>query len=155
MDNSSNNMLDQLVVFDRLEIGPVKVEKKKISAPYTIYKKDIADSIELIYSYEEEVFDPEDESHLNLASMILAQVAINYGLFCKKIVFNGLFDETDKSVIKDWVENTSREIYVKKFLEPNPFLIGDAVNLPAKKLKKYSYAELEFVDDNQEPIKTS
>ncbi|MCB9208409.1 MAG: creatininase family protein [Ignavibacteriales bacterium] len=148
-------MLDQLVVFDRLEIGPVKVEKKKISAPYTIYKKDIADSIELIYSYEEEVFDPEDESHLNLASMILAQVAINYGLFCKKIVFNGLFDETDKSVIKDWVENTSREIYVKKFLESNPFLVGEVANLKPVKQKKYTYAELEFVEANQEPVKTS
>ena len=135
LEENKNN-LEKLVVFDRLEVGPIKIEKKRIVAPYTIFKKDFSDYIELIYSYEEDVFDPEDDSHLNLASMIAAQVAINYGLFCKKITFNGLYDNTDQNVIKDWMENTAREIYVKKFLEPNPFLIGDAVNLPAKKLKK-------------------
>ena len=153
-ESISPNNLQKLVVFDRLEIGPVKIEKKKISAPYTIYKNDVTDSIDLIYSYEEEVFDPSDDSHLNLASMILSQVAINYGLFCKKIVFNGLFDDTDKSVIKEWMENTAREIYVKKFLEPNPFLIGDAKKLEPVKLKKYSSAELEFISSDQGPINT-
>ena len=154
-ESISPNNLQKLVVFDRLEIGPVKIEKKKISAPYTIYKNDLTDSIDLIYSYEEEVFDPSDDSHLNLASMILSQVAINYGLFCKKIVFNGLFDDTDKSVIKEWMENTAREIYVKKFLEPNPFLIGDTKKLEPVKLKKYSSAELEFISSDQGPINTA
>ncbi len=154
-ESITQNYLMKLVVFDRLEIGPIKIEKKKISAPYTIHKGDFTDSIDLIYSYEEEVFDPNDDSYLNLASMILSQVAINYGLFCKKIVFNGLYDDTDKSVIKEWMENTAREIYVKKFLEPNPFLIGDVKNLEPVKLKKYSYAELEFIDSDQGPIKTA
>ena len=68
-ESISPNNLQKLVVFDRLEIGPVKIEKKKISAPYTIYKNDLTDSIDLIYSYEEEVFDLSDDSYLNLASM--------------------------------------------------------------------------------------
>jgi creatinine amidohydrolase/Fe(II)-dependent formamide hydrolase-like protein len=42
------------------------------------------------------------------------------------------------------LENTAREIYVKKFLEVNPFLIGDFKNLPVQKLKRYSQTELFF-----------
>jgi hypothetical protein len=148
-EKAEGKLLD-LVVFDRLEIGPVKVEKKKISAPYTIFKENFSDSIDLIYSYEENVFNPSDDSHLNLASMILAQVALNYGLFCQKIVFKGLYDDTDKNILKDWMENTSREIYVKKFLEPNPFLIGNASELPPIKQKKYTFAELEFEEFDHE-----
>lgn len=155
IDSEERTQIEKLVVIDKLEVGPVKVEKKKISATYTIYKKDFQDSIDLIYSYEEEVFDPTSESHLNLASIILSQVALNYGLFCKQIVFTGLFDDTDKNVIRDWMENTSREIYVKKFLEDNPFLIGDALNMPVLKLKKYTYAEVLFSESSQEPISTS
>lgn len=155
LEENIDNSLKDLVVFERLEVGPVKIEKKKISAPYTIFKKDESDSIDLIYSYEENIFDPSDDSHLNLASIILSQVALNYGLFSKKIVFKGLFDETDKNVLKEWMENTSREIYVKKFLEPNPFLIGNTANMPAIKQKKYTNAEIEFVDTNHEPVKTS
>ena len=50
-ENISQNYLEKLVVFDRLEIGPIKIEKKKISAPYTIYKNDVTDSIDLIYTF--------------------------------------------------------------------------------------------------------
>lgn len=155
--NKSISEIDELSildVFDSLEVGPIKIEKKRFIAPYTITKKKKKETSELIYSYEEEVFDPSDESHQNLVSMIAAQVAINYGLFCKKIIFNGLYDNVDKRVIKDWVENTAREIYVKKFLEPNPFLIGEAKKLPAVKLKSYLRAELEFPETDQEPVKT-
>lgn len=154
-EHGSASELQNLIVIDKLEVGPIKIEKKKISAPYKIYKSDFTDSIDLIYNYEEDVFDPKENADLNLASIILSQVALNYGLFCKKIVFNGLFDDTDKHVIRDWMENTSREIYVKKFLEENPFLIGDALNLPAIKLKKYTAAEIIFSDLDQEPIKTT
>ena len=143
-----------LGIFDSLEVGPIKIEKKRFVAPYTITRKNKKETSELIYSYEEEVFNRNDESHQNLVSMIAAQVAINYGLFCKKIIFNGLYDNVDRRVIKDWMENTAREIYVKKILEPNPFLIGEAKNLPAIKLKSYLRAELEFTETDQEPVKT-
>ena len=49
--------------------------------------------------------------------MIGAQVALNYGLFCRKIVFHGIFDGTDRRFLSDMAQNTAREIYVKKFLE--------------------------------------
>ena len=95
------NELRILEVFEVLEIGPIKIEKDRFIAPYTITKDGKKDSSDLIYSYEEEVFDPSNESHQNLVSMIAAQVAVNYGLFCKKIVFNGLYDSVDKKVIKE------------------------------------------------------
>jgi creatinine amidohydrolase/Fe(II)-dependent formamide hydrolase-like protein len=90
------------------------------------------------------VFDPERPESRNLADMIAAQVALNYGLFCREIVFNGLFEKTDRQFLRAMAENTAREIFVKKFLEPNPFLVGDAARLPAVKPKAYLRARLSF-----------
>ncbi len=94
------------------------------------------------------------EASENLANLILAQVALNYGLFCKKIIFHGLFDNTDKNALRDWAENTAREIYVKKFMEPNPFLIPEFQNFPLFKLKSYLNAKLEFPELDEEPVNT-
>jgi hypothetical protein len=133
-----------LLAFDRLEIGPVKVERKRLSTPYRLFYNGTEDRIDLIYTYEEAVFDPADPAGHNLAAMVGAQVAFNYGLFCKKIVFRDAFDNADIRFIRDMMENTSREIYVKKFLEPNHYLIGEAAHLPMEKKPRYLEAELEF-----------
>ena len=144
-----NDPLAILQVFDRLEVGPVKLEKNKLTAPYTLYWDDQQDSRDLVYSYEEEVFLPDDSSHKNLADMIAAQVALNYGLFCREIVFHGIFDPVDQRFLRDIAENTSREIYVQKFLEENPFLQGAAAELPIVKQKNYSRAKLVFPNVNR------
>ncbi|MGB5849769.1 MAG: creatininase family protein, partial [Ignavibacteriaceae bacterium] len=146
--------LKQLIVIDRLEVGPVRLEANRLIAPYTVVQKDKKDTMDLIYKYEENVFDMADEASVNLASMIAAQVAINYGLFCKKIIFNGLYDSTDQRLIKDMMENTAREIYVKKFLEHNPFLIGSAAKLPVIKMKSYLQTKLQFNSIDNEPVNT-
>lgn len=140
-------------MFDRLEVGPVKVEGKRLTAPYLLTYQGKEDTFDLIYNYEEEVFNPADLLYQNLANMIAAQVALNYGLFCKRMVFRGYFDETDRRFILDMAENTAREIYVKKFLEPNPFLVGEAAQLalaPEKK-PRYLQAQLEFPDSDFAP----
>jgi len=144
--NEDADALLKLVVFDELHIGPVVLSGKKLTAPYSLRYADKEDQIDLIYSYEEEVFQPDDSVSQNLASMIAAQVALNYGLFCKKIVFHGVYDNIDQRFLRDMAENTAREIYVKKFLEPNPFLMGEVSDLPVIKQKKYSAAELVFPD---------
>lgn len=149
-ENENNNFLKKLVVFDELRIGPVVLSNKKLTCPYTLLYGGKEDRIDLVYSYEEDVFHPDDPVSQNLASMIAAQVALNYGLFCKKIVFQGVYDNIDQRFLKDMAENTAREIYVKKFLEPNPFLIGSAAELPVIKQKKYSTAELVFPDSKSE-----
>jgi len=136
--------LKVLVVFDSLEVGPVRVEARRLVAPYRIVTAGRSESTELIYTFEEKVFDPREPESRNLAEMIAVQVALNYGLFCRKMVFYGSFDELDRRFIRAMAENTAREIYVKKFLAPNPFLVGEAARLPAVKQKYYLRAALEF-----------
>ena len=138
--------LAALQVIDRLAIGPVRLETKRLVAPYRLQTGGRSDSVDLIYSFEEPVFDPQDPGALNLAAMMAAQVALNYGLFCREIVFHGPYDALDRRFLRTMAENTAREIYVKKFLEPNPFLVGDAARLPAVKRKTYLQARLRFSD---------
>ena len=142
-----NHGLETLIVFDALEIGPVKLETRRLTAPYKLVIGDRVEQTELIYTYEEDVFEPRDLASQNLASMIAAQVALNYGLFCKEIIFHGCFDQTDRVMLKQMAENTAREIYVIKFLQPNPFLQGPAANLPVIKQKSYLQAAFSFPDD--------
>jgi len=146
-NNLINNSLESLRVIDTLKIGPVTLEKNRLIAPYSVYIKDKIATLSLIYKYEENVFNPVDPGDQNLANMIAAQVALNYGLFCREIIFNGTFDQQDKRFIKDMMENTSREIYVKKFLEPNPFVKVNSINLTAKKHSHYTTATVNFVSD--------
>jgi creatinine amidohydrolase/Fe(II)-dependent formamide hydrolase-like protein len=136
--------LSILEIFDRLEVGPIKLEAKRLIAPYRLKWNGKEEQTELIYTYEEDVFDSSGPEAVNLASMIAAQVAINYGLFCRSMVFNGIFDDIDRRFIRDMAENTAREIYVKKFLEPNPFLVGEAARLQPVKKQKYLRAAIEF-----------
>jgi len=139
--------IESLLVIDRLEVGPVQLERKRVVAPYTVHRGRKRDSMELIYRYEEAVFDPDDPAALNLASVVTAQVALNYGLFCREIVLRGPFDRNDRKLLIEMAANTAREIYVKKFLEPNPFLVGKASSLKPEKRDNYLVAEVLFPDD--------
>ena len=77
-----NSDLNILKVITKLEVGPVKIDTRRLVAPYKITQNNKQDSIEHIFCFEEDVFDPNEPESINLASMIVAQVAINYGLFC-------------------------------------------------------------------------
>jgi uncharacterized NAD-dependent epimerase/dehydratase family protein len=140
--------LEGLLAIDRLEVGPVKVERQRVTAPYSIVQNGAVDSIDFTYRFEEEVFEPGDFSSRNLASMMAAQIALNYGLFCRTILLRGSYDETDRHFLKYMLRNTAREIYVKKLLEHNPFLIRDFVPLQAERRSSYAQAELMFSDDD-------
>lgn len=133
-----------LQVFESLQVGPVKLEPRRMISPYRLIWKGGEDQTQLIYRFQEDVFDPQDEVSHNLASVMAAQVAMNYGLFCRSIVFSGTYDAVDRRFIADMSENTAREIYVKKFLQHNPFLIGEVARLPAVKKGRYLSASLEF-----------
>jgi hypothetical protein len=138
--------LDILCVIDRMDVGPVRVERNRLICPYRVTCNGKTETEELIYRFEEGVFAPDEAASLNLASIISAQVGLNYGLFCKEIVLHGLFDRHDQRFIKEAAENTAREIFVKKFLEPNPFLIGEAATLKPVKPRNFLRAELLFED---------
>jgi len=143
-EKNQSDPLDALVAIDRLEVGPVRLEPQRVVAPYHVIQGDQTSTFEFIYRFEEPVFDPAEADSQNLAAMMAAQPALNYGLFCRKIVFHGLFDNQDRRFLRGMAENTAREVYVKKFLEPNPFLMGEAAHLPVVKKKSYMTARLIF-----------
>lgn len=142
--SEQHDVFSDLLVFDRLEIGPVRLEHSRLIAPYRLSWGEKSESTELIYRYEQPVFDPDSAESRNLADMIAAQVALNYGLFCRTLVFNGNYDRLDRKFIRAMAENTAREIYVKKFLEPNPFLVGKFASAAAVKKPKYLQAQIVF-----------
>jgi hypothetical protein len=137
--------LAPLIAFDNLEVGPVQLEKKRLVCPYRIRSHTAESSCRLIYSYEEPVFEPSDAASRNLAGMIAAQVAVNYGLFCRRIRFRGFFDSKDRRLLADMTENTAREIYVNKILAENRFLVG-LHRLSPETNGPYTQARLEFDD---------
>jgi creatinine amidohydrolase/Fe(II)-dependent formamide hydrolase-like protein len=144
--DSAKDPLADLEIFDRLIVGPIKIESRRLIAPYRLVWGGREESIDLIYSYEESVFKPDEPESHNLASIIAVQLALNYGLFCRSLVFHGTFDNRDRKFIKEMAENTAREIYVKKFLEPNPFVLGATAHLPVVKQSKYLRSIIEFPD---------
>jgi creatinine amidohydrolase/Fe(II)-dependent formamide hydrolase-like protein len=138
---------DPLLVIDRLEVGPIKVEPRRVTAPYTVVRAGVTETTNLIYRFEEDVFDASPASH-NLAAMMTAQVALNYGLFCERLVFRGNYDPSDMKFIRNFTEHTAREIYVNKFLMPNEFLVGAAGELQPRRKERYSRAAIEFEAGN-------
>lgn len=137
-----------LVVFQTLRIDNLIVEPKRVKASYTLIKKDGSKvQNELIYSYNDTYLNAKSAADVNLASMMVAQVALNYGLFFENIVFDGLFDETDKRFILDMTENTSREILVHKFFAKNEFLKPPFDGIQPEKLERYTAAKIEFTNN--------
>jgi creatinine amidohydrolase/Fe(II)-dependent formamide hydrolase-like protein len=147
---SEGGPLNPLGVIRRLEVGPVRVERQRVVAPYTVIQDRRTDTIELIYRYEDTVFSPDEWASQNLSSMVTAQVALNYGLFCDEIVFHGSFDQHDKRFIEEMARNTAREIFVNKFLEHNPFLRGPAQELPPLRRDNYLRAQIVFSSEGEE-----
>ncbi|MGB5573045.1 MAG: creatininase family protein, partial [Thermoanaerobaculia bacterium] len=136
--------LSVLQVIDKLTVGPVITKTNQLIAPYAVTNNGSTHEKELSYRYEEEVFDPEDPASSNLASMIAVQVALNYGLFCKEIVFRGHFDATDRRFVQEMLANTAREIYVKKIQQPNAFLTPEFAGLPLERRDNYVNARVLF-----------
>ncbi|MGW8283698.1 MAG: creatininase family protein, partial [Gemmatimonadota bacterium] len=140
------NPLEPLIVLDRLEVGPVEVTTRGLKMPYRVSKGERTEETILAYRFEEDVFDPSDAGSVNLASMVGAQVALNYGLFCHEIVFRGPFDEHDRRFLVEMAQNTACEIYVNKILMPNP-LLTEAARVPVVRRSSYLQARVAFPDD--------
>ncbi|MFC2089525.1 hypothetical protein ACFLT1_02020 [Bacteroidota bacterium] len=139
--------LRDFIVHKKLTIGNIKVEAKKVSAEYCIHRFDAKIlSYEFSYVYENNHFDPESYSDVNLACMMLAQVALNYGLFFEEIEFDGLFDAADERFIREMTENTSVEILINKLLTENPFLHSSYKKLEFVKQEIYTAASIRFMN---------
>ncbi|MCB0842473.1 MAG: hypothetical protein KDE26_04310 [Bacteroidetes bacterium] len=139
------SVIRDLVVFKKLTVSQILIEPKRVKAIYTLQKNDQTEvSNELIYSYDNPYFDKKNPKDVNLASMMVAQVALNYGLFCEIIEFGGLYDEVDRRFLTAMMENTSREIFVNKFLFKNEFLKPPFDQIQPQQMKRYTAAELVF-----------
>lgn len=139
--------LQSFKVLKKLSVRNIVIEPKKVKAEYCIEKGNGEVFInELIYSYEHTYFNKKDSEDINLASVMLAQVAMNYGLFFEIIEFDGLFDQADQRFIIEMTENTSREILVNKLLIKNEFLKAPFNELKAEKFNKYTQAEIRFIN---------
>ena len=138
--------LSKLGVIDTLEVGPVQVQPARLVMPYKVHQGKAEHEFNLIYRWEESVFEPQTPWAQNLASFIGAQVALNYGLFCNRLVFHGPFDHHDQTLLREMASNTAREIFVNKLLMPNPFLKDAATEFEPTRRRSYLLAELEFPD---------
>lgn len=139
--------LKDFVVIRKLKVSDIRVEPKKVRARYSVERFDgTIDSNDLIYSYEEAYFDRKKTADINLASMMVAQVALNYGLFCETIEFDGLYDKNDRDFLDAMLENTSREILTNKLLVDNEFILPPYKSLSIAKAKRYTQASLSFIN---------
>ena len=140
-------MLKEFVVIRKLSVGNIRIEPKRVMAQYNVEHLDgHTESYELIYSYDKSYFDPKRAADVNLVCMMLAQVALNYGLFCETMEFDGLYDKVDRRFLADMLENTSREILTNKLLIDNQFILPQYKPLSIEKRDRYTQAELVFVN---------
>ena len=145
--------ISALVVFKKLLIHELVIEPKRVKATYAVIKKDGSEvNNQLIYSYNSSYFDTNNPKDVNLASMMVAQLALNYGLFFEEIVFDGLFDHTDQRFLKDMMENTSREILVLKFYGKNEFLKPPYNALEVATQSEYTAAKIQFVNSDYQNL---
>src|SRR5210317_2074923 len=115
--------LESFKVHRKLSFYNLQVEPKKVKITYSVEKHSgEIDYFQLLYTYEHPCFSKKNPADVNLASMMLAQVALNYGLFFEEIEFDGLYDKTDQQFLKSMMENTSIEILTNKILVKNEFL---------------------------------
>lgn len=137
--------LESFKVLRKLSVKNIHIEPKKVKGTYCVENfLGEETSFELIYSYASNFFDKNKPADVNLASMMLAQVALNYGLFFETIEFDGLFDKTDQRFIIDMMESTSREILTNKLLIKNEFIKPPFNDLKPEKRAFYTQSELIF-----------
>jgi hypothetical protein len=136
--------LSVLDVVDRLTVGPTVVEPDRIRTGYAVTVRGTTSRTALTCKFEEPVLAPADPAARNLAALIGAQPALNYGLFCREIVFDDPFDDRDIRFLEEFARNTAREIYVNKLLRPNPFIVADVGGLPADPGIEFLRARLRF-----------
>lgn len=143
---NSPDALRELLVIDRLDVELSRLEPNRVTAMYQVTAGGKTGTKEFTYRYTEDVFDPDDPGDRNLATMMAAQPALNYGLFCREIVVHGPLDKHDRRFLRTYAAHTAREIYVHKFMTANPFLTGSAVDMPLVRQNSYLQAELVFPD---------
>lgn len=136
--------LEQYRVIDAMEVGPVQVTPVSLRTRCRLLVDGVTHETTFSYRFKEPVFPRDDAAAVNLAAMMSVMPVLNYGLFCRRITFHDDFDQTDRRFLTDMMENTSREIVVKKLHEENCFLLPGWQLPHIPRLERYTQAELVF-----------
>jgi creatinine amidohydrolase/Fe(II)-dependent formamide hydrolase-like protein len=140
-----------LEILDRIVVRRPRLEPRRATAELRIEpKRGRPQRAEIGFSYEEDVFRRGDPAADNLAALATAQVALNYGLFAREIVFEGLLDASDIELLTAAARNTAAEIYVHKIAAPNPFLDPRITSQPF--VPRRNYLRARIVADMARPI---
>jgi creatinine amidohydrolase/Fe(II)-dependent formamide hydrolase-like protein len=141
----------RLEVLRRIVVTRPRVERRRITSQLIVEpKRGAAERTELGFAYEEDVFQPGDPAADNLAALATAQVALNYGLFSREIVLEGLLDATDLEFLTGAARNTAAEIYVHRIAADNPFLDSRITSQPFVPQRNYLRAQI--VADMARPV---
>ncbi|HWN81991.1 MAG TPA: hypothetical protein VNM87_07845 [Candidatus Udaeobacter sp.] len=143
--------LADLEVLDRIVVRRPRIEPRRVTAELRVEpKRGRPARTELAFAYEEDVFRPGDPAADNLAALATAQVALNYGLFAREIVFEGLLDAADLDFLAAAARNTASEIYLHKIAAENPFLDPRIAAQPFEARSNYLRARI--VADMAPPV---
>jgi creatinine amidohydrolase/Fe(II)-dependent formamide hydrolase-like protein/7-cyano-7-deazaguanine synthase in queuosine biosynthesis len=137
---------DALRVLDRIEVGPVHFDRRRLSMPIAVHRGREVARTDLVYKYEHDVFELGEVASACLARMVGVQAVLNYGLFCNEMRFIGPYDRADRTFIEQFARHTSREIFVNKLLMPNEFLTEALTGLspvedPARLTCRFDFTE--------------
>ena len=86
-----------LKAWERLVVGPPRIEKDRLRVAYTIVKDGEEHTRDLTFKWAFPVLDPATDAHLG--ALIGAQVALNYALFCRELVIHGPLDPADREFL--------------------------------------------------------
>ncbi len=135
--------LAQLEVLDRIVVRRPRIEPRRITSELLVERKrGPKQRVEIAFAYDEDVFRPGDPAADNLAALATAQVALNYGLFAREIVLEGLLDASDLEFLTAAARNTASEIYVHKIAAENPFLDPRITSQPFVPSRNYLRARI-------------
>lgn len=138
--------MDVWKVVDRLEVELQDLQPRYLVAMFRMESQKNRKEITFMVEYTEDVFDPENKSHQNIASMIAIQPAFNYGLFAKDIVFHGLFDDLDRRMVRRQGEMVAKEVYFNRMVEPHLYLINAVKDQPLPQSKGLLKASLTLTE---------
>lgn len=151
MSYGSEKSTNQYKCFDLLEVGPPVLEHNRLTVPYKIIIGDDIQTTEWTIEYDSNVFDVDSPQVDNLVSLIAIQPALNFGMFSKRVILRGFFDNHDRKAIRNLGEILSREVYINRMYEPNPYLRKEDSLWEAPTKKALLKAELIVTGENKEP----
>jgi len=119
-----------ITCFDELRVENLRVERRRISADYSLRALDGSEvRYRLIHSYPEEI--PAEFSG-EVGALMASVPAINYALFTRRIVFDVPLSDEDVRFITDMSEAVARDIFVNRIVNRTGYVKDEYAPDPSK-----------------------